>query len=86
MLKKAEKLAGVEHISGRGFHGVKRRVVTELMDEFGGDASAVGSITGNIESSLLEKTYRQHEDGVRIVAAKALEARRKSKSTNNPQK
>jgi integrase len=86
MLKKAEKLAGIGHISGRGFHGVKRRVVTELMDSFAGDAGAVGTITGNIEPSVLQSIYRQHEDGVRMAAARELERRRGSQSTNNPQK
>ena len=80
MLKKAEEAAGVDHVEGRGFHGVKRRAVTMLMDAFGGDAGKVGQITGNLTPSVLEGVYRQvtektHREALEI----ARRARKKRK-------
>ena len=83
MLKKAEKLAGVEHLPGRGFHGVKRRVVTELMHALHGDVDRVGLHTGNLEGSVLVGTYRQHDDGLRLETAQLLEERRNGQQTDN---
>ena len=35
------------------------------MEEFNGDANAVGVIVGNLEPSVLQQVYRQHGDEVR---------------------
>ena len=80
MLQKAEELAGVEHVPGRGYHGAKRRVITELMADLGGDADAVGRVTGNITASLIEKTYRQTDDQLLRYAAEAMTERRNHKA------
>ena len=72
-LRRAEGLAEIEHVPGRAFHGVKRRVVTQLMDQFHGDADAVGQITGNLVPSVLLRTYRQTSDRTRVAAVEALE-------------
>jgi integrase len=79
MLQKAEKLAGVEHVHGRAFHGSKRRVITELMADLGGDADAVGRVTGNITPSLIEQVYRQTDDQLLRFAAEAMTERRNHK-------
>lgn len=71
MLREAERRAEVEYIRGRGFHAVKRRVVTELM-RGGMSADEVGQVTGNVEARVLYQTYQQVEDGVRRRAIELL--------------
>lgn len=58
-LHRAEKALGIEYISGRAWHGLKRRHVTASWEEASGDAALVGDVTGNIDANLLRNTYRQ---------------------------
>ena len=59
MLKHAEELLGIPHVAGRGFHGIKRRHVTESWEIASGDAALVGDVTGNVDAKLLRSVYRQ---------------------------
>ena len=71
-LREAEKRAGVAYLRGRGFHGVKRRVVTELLSKLG-DADLVGRVTGTSTTALIEQTYRQQSDADLLRVADLLD-------------
>lgn len=71
-LHEAEEAAGVPHVKGRGYHGVKRRFVTGLLSETG-DADLVGRVTGTSTTALIEQTYRQQSDDDLPRAAKLLD-------------
>lgn len=60
-LHHAERILGIEHIRGRGYHGIKRRHVTAAFQVSGGDASLVGDVTGNTSTELLRNVYRQQD-------------------------
>jgi len=54
-LRKAEKLAEVATVKGRGFHGLKRRYATDALEI---DANAAAD-QANTDADVLRKTYRQ---------------------------
>lgn len=61
LLRDAEEALEIEHVHMRGWHGFKRRHVTESWDLSGGDAALVGDVTGNVDAELLRQVYRQQD-------------------------
>lgn len=60
-LHEAERVLGIEAVSDRGYHGIKRRHVTTSMEVANGDTTLVGDITGNRCRELLDRIYRQQQ-------------------------
>ncbi len=65
-LYRAEKLAGIEHVKGRGFHGIKRRFATATRGMVGRDKQA-----GTLEGTL-ENHYVQDDRDPKKAVAEAL--------------
>lgn len=71
LLHEAEKLAGVEHIEGRAFHGIKRRAVTDWARKTR-DMALVSKVS-RTNRPTLETTYEQDEMGPKIEAVWLLD-------------
>lgn len=67
-LHEAEKLAGVRHVKGRAWHGLKRLFATETRDMVGADKQA-----GTLKSTL-EGHYVQDVDAPKIAVADRMAA------------
>ena len=65
-LYQAEKLAGIEHVKGRGYHGIKRRFATATRGMVGRDKQS-----GTREETL-ESEYVQDDRDPKLAVAKAL--------------
>lgn len=65
-LPAAEKAAGITHVRGRGYHGLKRRFATESQGMKGRDRQA------GTREERLSQTYRQDELGPKRDVAEAL--------------
>lgn len=58
-LHMAEETLGIPQVSGRAYHGLKRRHVTTAMEVSHGDTGLVGDQTGNVSDVLLRLVYRK---------------------------
>lgn len=67
-LPKAEDIAGIEHIKGRGWHGIKRRFATEAPDR-----RAASKQSGTNEDTL-RKIYEQDDLAPKLALARELDA------------
>lgn len=75
LLHEAEDVLGIPHVTGRGYHGLKRRHVTVADEEAGGDLSLVGDITGNRSPEVLRTIYRFPELGRMVLQVDRVRAR-----------
>lgn len=62
LLLAAEDTLGINHVTGRGWHAIKRRHVTEGVELAEGDIDLVRSTTGNVDADVLEDRYRLPTD------------------------
>jgi len=74
-LHEAEKTFGIEQRKGRAYHGVKRAHVTVSWDEAGGDAAAVGDLTGNRSPGVLARHYRCGRSARKVARVDRVRAR-----------
>lgn len=58
-LHQAEAVLGIRTVTGRAYHGLKRRHVTTAMEVSHGDAALVGDQTGNVSAELIRQVYRK---------------------------
>ena len=65
-LRKAEKAAGVPHVKGRGWYGLKRRYVGEARGTLGYDTQS------GVNSATLEKHYLPDDLAPKIAVAERL--------------
>ena len=65
-MPRAERIAGIEHLPGRGFHGLKRRFATEARGLVGRDKQA------GTRGSTLEAVYVQDDLGPKLEVARFL--------------
>jgi integrase len=68
-----ERLAGVEHVKGRAFYGLRRQA-TDLAPEFAQDARVLNRLSGHADSATRERIYQDPNN--ERVRARAAEARR----------
>lgn len=61
LLREAEDTLDIEHVEERGWHGLKRRHVTEGMVLAAGDMDRVQETTGNVDPDVLRDRYRLRE-------------------------
>lgn len=73
MFVAVEAIAGVEHVEGRAFYGLRRQA-TDLAPEFVQDARVLNRLTGHADSSTRERIYQDPNN--ERVRARAAEARR----------
>lgn len=69
------ELAGVPYVEGRGWHGIKRRSVTDARNELG-SMGAVSRQAGTTEATLL-RVYEQDDEGPKRKVADAMERLRR---------
>ena len=74
-LHEAERLLGIDHVRGRGYHGIERAHVTVSWDEASGDAAKVGDLTGNSSPEVLERHYRRKQKASQAAHVDAVRAR-----------
>jgi hypothetical protein len=72
MFRTLEGLAGVPHVPGRGWYGV-RRVATDLAEDFEQDERVLNSLTGHKDSTTRRLVYQDRERPQ--VLARAAELR-----------
>ena len=73
MFVAVERIAGVEHVEGRAFYGLRRQA-TDLAPEFASDARALNRLPGHLDSATRERVYQEKEN--QRVRARAAETRR----------
>lgn len=73
-LHRAEEAAGIEHVEGRAYHGIKRRFATAALDE---NETAAEKQSGT-NADTLRRHYVQDDLGPKIALARALEAQRRA--------
>jgi hypothetical protein len=61
LLREAEDTLDIDHVEGRGWHGFKRRHVTEGTEIARGDLDRVQETTGNLDPDVLRSRYRLRE-------------------------
>jgi len=75
LLREAEDALEIEHVTDRGFHGIKRMHVTELFEITAGDVEKVMDTTGNVTPTILRRIYRQRRRESTAPSAEALRGR-----------
>ena len=83
MFKALEEIAGVEHVQGRAFYGLRRQA-TDLAPEFAQDARVLNKLTGHTDSATRERIYQDPQN--ERVRARAAEARRSMRAYLNEAK
>jgi hypothetical protein len=73
MFVAVEAIAGVEHVHGRAFYGLRRQA-TDLAPEFATDARVLNRLSGHLDSATRERVYQEKEN--QRVRARAAKARR----------
>jgi len=73
MFVAVERIAGVEHVEGRAFYGLRRQA-TDLAPEFASDARVLNKLSGHLDSATRERIYQEKEN--QKVRARAAETRR----------
>jgi integrase len=73
MFREVEAIAGVEHVEGRSFYGLRRQA-TDLAPEFAQDARVLNRLTGHVDSATRERVYQDPQN--ELVRARAAQARR----------
>ena len=68
-----ERIAGVQHVEGRAFYGLRRQA-TDLAPEFAQDARVLNHLSGHADSATRERIYQDPNN--ERVRARAAEARR----------
>jgi integrase len=72
MFRALEKLAGVEHQTGRSLYGLRRQA-TDLAPEFAQDARVLNRLSGHLDSSTRERMYQDPMN--ELVLARGAKAR-----------
>jgi hypothetical protein len=70
MLAEAEKLAGIKHVNGRAYHGIKRRFATTALAH---DPQAAAKQSGTLRKTL-EAAYEQDDPAPKQQLARYLDA------------
>ncbi|HEX8241887.1 MAG TPA: hypothetical protein VF541_00270 [Longimicrobium sp.] len=73
MFVAVEAIAGVEHVQGRAFYGLRRQA-TDLAPGFATDARVLNRLSGHLDSATRERVYQEKEN--QRVRARAAKARR----------
>jgi hypothetical protein len=69
LFKKFEKAAGVPHVEGRDFHGL-RRIMTDIAEDYTGDSGELDRLTGHAVSGTRSTIYQdRHKEEFREGAA-----------------
>jgi integrase len=69
LFREFEKAAGVTHVHGRDFHGL-RRVMTDIAEDYTGDSRELDRLTGHAVSSTRSTIYQdRHKEEFREGAA-----------------
>lgn len=71
---KLESVAGVNHVRGRGWYGI-RRVASDVYPDYEDDARVLNDATGHADSKTREKTYQEKNSS--SVRARTAQTRRK---------
>jgi hypothetical protein len=80
LFKKFEKAAGVTHVEGRDFHGL-RRIMTDIAEDYTGDSRELDRLTGHAVSGTRSTIYQdRHKEEFREGAA-AVRARMRADIT-----
>lgn len=74
MFVAVEAIAGVGHVEGRAFYGLRRQA-TDLAPEFASDARVLNRLSGHLDSATRERVYQEKEN--RRVRARAAETRQR---------
>jgi integrase len=74
MFVAVEAIAGVEHVDGRAFYGLRRQA-TDLAPEFASDARVLNRLSGHLDSATRERVYQEKEN--RRARARAAEIRQR---------
>jgi hypothetical protein len=61
MFVAVEAIAGVEHVEGRAFYGLRRQA-TDLAPEFASDARVLNRLSGHLDSATRERVYQEKEN------------------------
>ncbi len=77
MFVAVEEAAGVEHLDGRAFYGLRRQAA-DLGPEFSTDSRVLNRLTGHADSATRERVYQDSEN--LRVAASAAKARQRMRS------
>jgi hypothetical protein len=75
MLHKVEKKAGVPHVKGRGFHGIKRRSITNQI-QVSGNMEIVAQQVG-VSAPVIRAHYLQQDLGPKAETVIKLDERRR---------
>jgi integrase len=74
MFVAVEAIAGVQHVEGRAFYGLRRQA-TDLAPEFASDARVLNRLSGHLNSATRERIYQEKEN--RRARARAARARQR---------